>query len=114
MGELRDFVAGVLEHQGAAVEIIEPDQLEALVPQSLQQTTGWPELARLRFGAQGPERAIPIGLEGDWLERFGSLLGEHGRWAERQLTLSEARRAIRNERSNARSNCPMRSGASKA
>ncbi len=90
MGELRDFVAGILEHQGAAVEIIEPDQLEALVPQSLQQTTGWPELARLRFGAQGPERAIPIGLEGDWLERFGSLLGEHGRWAERELTLWNA------------------------
>ena len=38
-------------------------------------------------------RAIRIGLEGDWLDRFGALLGERGRWAERQLTLPGAARA---------------------
>jgi hypothetical protein len=26
-----------------------------------------------------------IGLEGDWLDRFGGLLDENGRWAERQM-----------------------------
>lgn len=89
MSDFRDFVAEMLERQGAAVEVLEPDQLEALIPQSLQETTGWPELARLGFGPQRPDHAIPIGLEGDLLERFGSLLGEHGRWAERQVTLPD-------------------------
>ena len=87
MGALRDFVAEVLEMQGAAVEAVEPDGLEVLAPATLGATMGWPELARLGFGAELPQHAIPIGLEGDWLDRFGALLGEHGRWAERQLTL---------------------------
>src|SRR5712691_5956570 len=90
MGELRDFVAGMLERQGAAVEALEPDALEVLAPEPLRQAMGWPELARLAFGGQQPDRAIRIGLEGDWLDRFGALLGEHGRWAERQLALPGA------------------------
>src|SRR6516164_5176214 len=72
MGELRDFVAEVLERRGAAVEATEPDGLEVL--------------ARLGFGAERPEQAIPIGLEGDWLDRFGALLGDDGRWSERQFS----------------------------
>jgi hypothetical protein len=87
MGELRDFVAEVLERRGAAVEAVEPEGLEVLAPKPLRDAMGWPELALLGFGAQRPERAIPIGLEGDWLDRFGALLGEQGRWTERQLTL---------------------------
>jgi hypothetical protein len=87
MGELRDFVAEVLERRGAAVEAVEPEGLEVLAPKPLRAAMGWPELALLGFGAQRPERAIPIGLEGDWLDRFGALLGEQGRWTERQLTL---------------------------
>jgi hypothetical protein len=50
---------------------------------------GWPELARLGFGAELPDQAMRIGLEGDWLDRFGGLLGENGRWAERQVTLAD-------------------------
>src|SRR5258707_13034531 len=88
MGELRDFVAEVLERRGAAVEAMEPDGLEVLAPKPMREAMGWPELARLGFGAQRPEQAIPIGLEGDWLDRFGALLGEHGRWAGRQLPLA--------------------------
>jgi hypothetical protein len=88
MSELRDFVAEMLERQGAAVDPVEPDGLDVLAPQPLREAMGWPELARLGFGAQRPEQAISIGLEGDWLDRFGALLGEHGRWAERQLTLA--------------------------
>jgi hypothetical protein len=84
MGALRDFVAEVLETQGAVLEPLEPDALEVLAPASLNKVMGWPELARLGFGAAPPEGAIPIQLEGDWLDRFGGLLGEHGRWAERQ------------------------------
>jgi len=86
MGELRDFVAEVLERRGAAVEAVEPDGLEVLAPKPVRDSMGWPELALLGFGAQRPANAIPIGLEGDWLDRFGTLLGDHGRWSERQLT----------------------------
>jgi hypothetical protein len=86
MGELRDFVAEVLERRGAAVEAMETDGLEVLAPEPLRKTLGWPELARLGFGAQRPEQAIPIGLEGDWLDRFGALLGDDGRWSERQFS----------------------------
>ena len=90
MGALRDFVAGVLETQGAVVEALEPDGLEVLAPTALRDIMGWPELVRLDFGSDVPVHALRIGLEGDWLDRFGVLLREHGRWAERQLTLSAA------------------------
>jgi hypothetical protein len=86
MGELREFVADVLERRGAAVEAIEPDALEVLAPAPVRNALGWPELARLGFGVQRPEGAIPIGLEGDWLDRFGALLGDDGRWCERQFS----------------------------
>jgi hypothetical protein len=90
MSELREFVAEMLDRQGAAVEPLEPDGLAVLAPAPLRRAMGWPELARLGFGTQQPDQAIRIGLEGDWLDRFGALLGEHGRWAERQVTLSGA------------------------
>jgi hypothetical protein len=45
----------------------------------------WPEIARLAFGAERSEGAIPIGLEGDCLERFERLLGTRGTWTERAL-----------------------------
>jgi hypothetical protein len=88
MGELRDFVAEVLERRGAAVEAVEPDGLEVLAPKPVRDALGWPELALLGFSAQHPNQGIPIGLEGDWLDRFGALLGEQGRWSERQMTPS--------------------------
>jgi hypothetical protein len=87
MGALRDFVAEVLEIEGAAVEPLEPDALEVLAPDPLRRTMGWPDLVRLGFGGDLPAGAIPVGLEGDWLDKFGALLGERGRWAERQVAL---------------------------
>lgn len=87
MGELRDFVAEILERHGAAVEMVEPDAIEALVPEPLRETMDWQEFVRLSFGSRRPQDTIPIGLEGDWLDRFGALLGEHGRFTERQITL---------------------------
>jgi hypothetical protein len=87
MRELRDFAFGMLERHGAVVEVLEPDELEVLAPEPLRRVMGWPELARLGFGGQRRDQAIRIGLEGDCLDRFGGLLGGHGRWAERQLTL---------------------------
>jgi len=87
MGALRDFVADILESEGAAIEPVEPDGLEVLASEPLRTAMGWPEFARLGFGATLPTGAIPIGLEDDWLDRFGTLLGERGRFAERQLAV---------------------------
>jgi hypothetical protein len=89
MGALRDFVADLLESEGAAVESVEPEGLEVLAPAALRAATGWPEFARLGFGTTLPAGAMPIGLEGDWLDRFGALLGERGRFAERQLVVAD-------------------------
>ena len=88
METLRDFVAEVLEGRGAAIEPREPDGLEVLAPAAVREAMGWPELVRLGFGAELPDQAVRIGLEGDWLDRFGDLLGEQGRWAERQLAVA--------------------------
>ena len=87
MGALRDFVSEVLEMEGSAVEAIEPDGLEILAPEPLRTAMGWPELARLGFGAELPDRATAVGFVGDWLDRFGVLLGDRGRLAERQFVL---------------------------
>ena len=87
MGALRDFVADLLENEGAAIEPQEPDGLNVVVPDLVRSAFGWPELVRLGFGPQLPSGATPIGLEGDWLDRFGALLGGRGRFAERQLVL---------------------------
>lgn len=87
MGELRDFVADVLEIGGCAVQGVEPEGLAVLAPEPLRAAMGWPELAQLSFGATPASGAIAVGFEGDWLDRFGALLGERGRWSERQLAL---------------------------
>ena len=85
MGALRDFVSEVLEMEGSAVEAVEPDGLEILAPEPLRMAMGWPELARLGFGAELPAGATAVGFEGDWLDRFGAVLGDRGRLAERQF-----------------------------
>ena len=89
MGELRDFVSDVLEIEGSAVEAVEPDGLEVLAPEPLRTAMDWPELVRLGFGAELPSGAVAVGFEGDWLDRFGALLRDRGRWAERQLVLPD-------------------------
>ncbi len=85
MSELRDFVAELMESKGAVVEALDPDGLEVLAPAPLQKAMGWPELARLGFGTERTQGAIAIGLEGDWLERFGAQLGDEGRWSQREV-----------------------------
>ena len=85
MGALCDFVADVLDSEGALVEPIEPDGLEVLSPPPLRAAMQWPELTRLGFGAELPTGATAVGLDGDWLERFGALLGARGAWSARML-----------------------------
>ena len=85
MTALRDFVADLMEHEGAAVETLEPEGLAVMAPPRVRAALGWPELARLGFGADLPEGAQRIGVEGGWLERLGELIGGRGRHAERQI-----------------------------
>jgi hypothetical protein len=90
MSELRDFVADLMERKGAIVEALGPDALAVLAPGPVRTQTGWPELAQLGFGTERPHGAIAIGLEGDWLDRFGALLEDKGRWSEREVQLAAA------------------------
>ena len=100
MTALRDFVADLMEHEGAAVETLEPDGLAVMAPPQVRAALGWPELARLGFGADLPAGAERIGVEGGWLERFGELIADRGRYAERQIecdpppTLSDPERLL--------------------
>jgi hypothetical protein len=88
MSELRDFVADLLERRGAAVEALGLDRLEVLAPAPLQRQLGWTELTHLGFGAERGAGTVAIALEGDWLDRFGALLADEGRWSERELRLA--------------------------
>jgi hypothetical protein len=85
MSELREFVADLLERRGAAVDVVDSQELEVLTPAQVQKAMGWPELARLGFGTERSHEAIPIGLEGDWMDRFGALLADEGRWSAREV-----------------------------
>ena len=85
MSELRDFVADLLERRGAAVEALGSDRLEVLAPAPLQRQLGWPELSHLSFGTPQAPGTVAIALEGDWLDCFGALLADAGRWSEREV-----------------------------
>src|SRR5580658_10944788 len=85
MTALRDFVADLMERRGAAVEPLEPHGLAVMAPPEVRAALGWPELARLGFGADLPAGAERVGVEGGWLERFGALIADRGRYGARQL-----------------------------
>jgi len=86
MGRMQRFVADLLTQQGALVEPIEREALEVLAPPTVQQGLGLNELSRLGFGATLPAGAERVGIESDWLGRFGRSIGEHGRYT--RLVLS--------------------------
>jgi hypothetical protein len=83
---MQGFVADLLRHADALVEPIEPEGLEVLAPPDVQQALGVGEMSRLGFGTSLPPGARRVGLEGDWLDRFGRLLGGQGRWTRRVLS----------------------------
>lgn len=84
----RDFAARLLDYQGVLVERIEPHGLELLAPAPVAEVLQIPELARLGFAAELPPNAERVGLESDWLERFGLLLGERGQTARVTLPVA--------------------------
>ena len=53
----RNFAAHLLEYEGALVERIEPEGLEAMLPENLQQKLRAPEFLRLGFAAELPPSA---------------------------------------------------------
>ncbi len=90
IGRMQHFVADLLAQQGALVEFIEPEGLEVLASPPVQRALGMNEFFRVGFGATLPAGAAHVGIESDWLERFGHLLGSHGRCA-RLVLHSDAR-----------------------
>jgi hypothetical protein len=90
MSELQEVVADLLERRGAAVEAIGPRELSVLAPAEIRRSMGWPELARLGFDGKPSRESIAVGLEGDWLDRFATLLGDEGRWSEREVRCADA------------------------
>lgn len=84
----RDFAARLLDYEGVLVERIEPEGLELLAPAPVAQVLQIPELARLGFAAELPSNSERVGLESDWLERFGQLLGERGETARVTLPVA--------------------------
>jgi hypothetical protein len=83
MSRLQAFAADLLTREGALVEAIDPEGIEVLAPEPLQQVLGIPDLCRLGFGATLPKGAQRVGIETDWLDRFARIIGERGRWARR-------------------------------
>jgi len=77
--QFRNFATRLLEYDGALVETIAPEGLEAMLPAPVQHTLRVPELVRLGFAAELPPDAQRVSLESDWLDRFGQLLEERGR-----------------------------------
>lgn len=87
-GRMQAFVASLLRREGALVEEIEPEGLEVLAPLPVQRALGIGELARLGFGSTLPPGGQRVGLESDWLGRFGDMLGGDGRWSRRLLQVA--------------------------
>jgi hypothetical protein len=82
---MQGFVADLLRYEDALVEPIGSEGLEVLAPVGVQRALGVGELSRLGFGTTMPPGARRVGMEGDWLDRFGRLLGTRGRWTRRVL-----------------------------
>src|SRR5579875_3616693 len=87
IGRMQRFVTDLLTQEGAIVEAIGPHCVEVLAPPPVQRAPGVAELSLMSFGPRVLPGAQAVGIESDWLERFGRLLGEHGRWTRRVLRL---------------------------
>ena len=91
MSMLRTFMSDLLETADAVVDPVGDECLDVLAPEPVRTAFGWhSELVRLGFGPTRSTGAIPVGLEGDWLNRVGTLLGERGQTGMRQLARPDA------------------------
>lgn len=80
-GRLERFAAAVLAEAGALVEPVAPGTLEILSPPEVQAALKIAEISRLGFGARIAPGVVGVGLEADWLDRFGRLIGPRGQVA---------------------------------
>ncbi|MGH7058609.1 MAG: hypothetical protein ACREFZ_12205, partial [Acetobacteraceae bacterium] len=78
-GRMQRFTSALLGASGALVEAAEREALDVLASPPIQEALGVSELTRLSFGADTRDGRIRVGIEGDWLERFGRLLDNRGR-----------------------------------
>jgi hypothetical protein len=76
---LRDFVARVMDREGAVVELTGPEILNFIAPEPLQQRLGIAEFGQLGFSGDLADGVHRVSFESDWIERLGSVLGERGR-----------------------------------
>jgi hypothetical protein len=86
----RNLTLRLLEREGALTEKLMPDGLQAVLPAALQTSLGAGELLRLGFGPELPDGALRAGLESDWLEKIGGLLGARGRTLRLALGVGRA------------------------
>lgn len=91
MNSLADWMARALVAEGAVVETVEPEGLDALLSASLQNAFRCGEFQRLGCGASMPENARRVTLESDWVELLGRRIETRGRRAEFSLDMSVAK-----------------------
>jgi len=82
MNTLSEWMARALVAEGAVVEPVEPDGLDALLTPPLQAAFRCGELMRLGFSAVLPEQARRVTLESEWVDILGRRIETRGRRAE--------------------------------
>jgi len=96
--QFRTFASNLLEANGALVSTVEPLGLEVILPARLQQTLDLPEHGVLAFSGEVPNGWRRVVLESDWMDRFGTLLADHGHKARLCLTAAAVTTPARPER----------------
>lgn len=82
MNSLSEWMARAMAAEGAVVDAVEPEGLDALLPPVLQDAFRCGELIRLGFGSLMPENARRVTLESDWVDSLGRRIETRGRRTE--------------------------------
>lgn len=91
MNTLSEWMARALVAEGAVVEPVEPDGLDALLPPPLQSAFACGELMRLGFSSVLPELARRVTLESEWVDILGRRIETRGRRAEFAVDVSRGK-----------------------
>jgi hypothetical protein len=88
MNSLSEWMARAMAAEGAVVEPVDPERLEALLPASLQDAFRCGEFVRLGFGSSTPEDVRHVTMESEWVDILGRRIETRGRLAEITLDVS--------------------------
>ena len=88
MNSLSEWMARAMAAEGAVVEAVEPEGLDALLPPSLQNAFRCGELVRLGFGSATPDNARRVTMESDWVDILGRRIETRGRLIEVGLDIA--------------------------